>query len=192
MKSIKKWFFFNPFNNTSIIAFNKLTNDVGVIFLNRSKKSENQFIEIIRDFIISCIQKKIPFLINSSMLLAVKYNANGIFVDLNNEQALNSKRRLIFKKKRKKLIVASVIHNYSEMNIFNSLGLDMAFISPVFKTKTHRKMNPLSRFRFFDLCKKTKSNLYALGGIDTKNFKKIKNKFLNGFGAINYFINNSH
>ena len=143
MKSIKKWFFFNPFNNTSIIAFNKLTNDVGVIFLNRSKKSENQFIEIIRDFMISCIQKKIPFLINSSMLLAIKYNANGIFVDLNNEQALNSKRRLIFKKKRKKLIVASVIHNYSEMNIFNSLRLDMAFISPVFKTKTHRKMNPL-------------------------------------------------
>ena len=90
---------------------------------------------------------------------------------------------------KKKFLIAGKVHSLTEAKNFGEL-LNIVFISNVFETQTHPNKKKLSKFNFFSICNLLKrKKVFALGGIDKSNFKKLKNKYLYGFGAINYFKN---
>ena len=86
-------------------------------------------------------------------------------------------------------MIGTTIHSKQEMVLSKKYKCDITFISPAYKTNTHRNMVPLSTVRFIYLCHLTKSNKFALGGVNEKNYSRLKNKHLKGFGGINYFKN---
>jgi thiamine monophosphate synthase len=66
----------------------------------------------------------------------------------------------------------------------------MVFISNVFDTQSYPDKKKLSLFNFFSMCfLLKKKKVFALGGVNKSNFKKLKNRYLYGFGAISYFKN---
>ena len=70
----------------------------------------------------------------------------------------------------------------------NTKDMDIIFISNVFKTNSHPKREGLGIKKLFELSIFLKKKInFALGGISKKNIRLIKNKHLNGFGAISYF-----
>ena len=90
---------------------------------------------------------------------------------------------------KKKILVAGKVHNLNEANKFGKF-LNMVFISNVFDTQSYPDKKKLSLFNFFSMCfLLKKKKVFALGGVNKSNFKKLKNRYLYGFGAISYFKN---
>ena len=75
----KKWFFFNPTNNSHDKYFFKISNKTGIIFFYEEKKRKKKFLEKIKPYILWCQNKGINFFIQSSIYWANKYKASGVF-----------------------------------------------------------------------------------------------------------------
>ena len=66
-------------------------------------------------------------------------------------------------------------------------GVDVIFLSPIFKTKNYKK--GLEIIKFNTLARKSNKKIIALGGITKKNINKLKITNANGFSGISYFKN---
>ena len=176
----EKWFFLKDLENKNLEILKKIDSRIGVIFLNKDYSSsiislkEKSLFEF-------CRYNNIKFLIKGSFEMALRLKANGVFIPIN---------FLKKKQKNKKLISATIVHNRVEIIMCNSKKVDLVFLSPVFFTKTHKKTSPLNPLKFLNLCKLIRSNVYALGGVNEKNFKRLKYKHLSGLGGISYFKEN--
>ena len=182
----KEWFFFNPTNNTHDKYFFRISNKTGIIFFYEHKKEKNEFFKKIKPYITWCQNNGINFFIQSSIYWANKYHAIGIFFDKKNFIISN---KLNLNSIKKKFLIAGKIHDLKELKSFSKF-LNLVFISNVFKTFSYPNKKELSMFNFFSMCHLLKKKkIFALGGVDKNNFKKLKNKYLYGFGAISYFKN---
>ncbi|WP_022696865.1 thiamine phosphate synthase [Euryhalocaulis caribicus] len=63
-------------------------------------------------------------------------------------------------------------------------GMDFAFISPVFETGSASARRPLGIFRVRLLARESSMPLYALGGLNPHNAKRLENSGLSGIGAV--------
>ena len=194
MKSIKRkhkpipkeWFFFNPINKVNDRYFFRISKSVGVIFFFNLKKEKKLFLTEIEPYILLCKIKKIQFIIQSSIYWANKYKALGILMDTRSF-SLNDYLNLSYLKKR--FLIAGKVRNVVEAKRFKKI-FNLVFISNAYETNTHPGRASLSRSYFLKICLILRKNLnFALGGVDAKNFKKLKNRHLYGFGAISYFKN---
>lgn len=66
-------------------------------------------------------------------------------------------------------------------------GMDFAFISPVFETRSASARRPLGVFRVRALARESSIPLYALGGLNPHNAKRLENSGLSGIGAVDAF-----
>ena len=174
----EKWFFLKDLEKKNLSALKKIDSNVGVIFFNKDYSSSiTSFKE--KSLFEFCRFNNIKFLIKGSLEIALRLKADGIFVPIN---------FLKKKKKNRKLICATTVHNKTEIITSNSKKVDLVFLSPAFYTKTHKKTLPLNPIKFLNLSKLIESNVFALGGINEKNFKRLKGKQLRGFGGISYFM----
>ena len=101
-----------------------------------------------------------------------------------------SKKFHLTQSKNKKYFTVAKVHNIKEA--FMAKGLvDLIFLSPVLKTDSYPEKKPLSNYIFISLCFFFKEEvIFALGGVNYKNIKYMKNKKIHGFGAISCFDNN--
>tara|TARA_B100000989_G_scaffold255041_1_gene203810 strand:- start:879 stop:1430 length:552 start_codon:yes stop_codon:yes gene_type:complete len=176
----EKWFFLKDLENKNLETLKKINSNIGVIFINKDYSSSvvSSREKSLFNF---CRSNSITYLINGSLETAIRLRAKGIFIPINN---------LIKKKSNKNLICATTVHNKQEIIISNSKKFDLVFLSSVFFTNTHRKALPLNPLRFLNLSKFIKSNIYALGGVNEKNIKRLKCNKLHGFGGISFFKEN--
>ena len=84
-------------------------------------------------------------------------------------------------------MIATTVHSEKEIILSKKHKFDITFISPAYKTNTHKNMVPLHTVKFIYLCHVTTSNKFALGGVDEINYNRLKNRYLKGFGGIDYF-----
>ena len=89
-----------------------------------------------------------------------------------------------YKAKSKGLIILGSAHNIKELNEKKKQGVDLIFIAPIFKVK--KKNSWLGVIKFNNLSKLNNYNSVALGGINSKNIRKIKILTCNGIGSISY------
>jgi thiamine-phosphate pyrophosphorylase len=75
-------------------------------------------------------------------------------------------------------------HNIPEINLKLKQKCSEIFLSPVFKVNKSKKFLDVNRFNFMTLDKQ--SYFIALGGINEKNYKKIKLLRTNGFASISW------
>ena len=79
-------------------------------------------------------------------------------------------------------------HNVVEIKQKEKQGVELLFLSPLFKTKDYKKELGIIKFNF--LSNLSKKKIIALGGINEKNIKKLKLTNTYGFSGISYFLKN--
>jgi thiamine-phosphate pyrophosphorylase len=86
-------------------------------------------------------------------------------------------------------LVTASAHSLSALTRAKKLGIRAAFLSPVYKTLSHKNQKPLGQQKLFALAQLTSLPIYALGGINKCNKGHLKaHKNIIGVGGIGLFL----
>jgi thiamine-phosphate pyrophosphorylase len=173
IKSLKKYFFIDKFDYFHFINLDK---NISFIWRNKDKETEFNNLVKLKNF---CKKNNRQFFISNNLKLAIKLNADGIYISSYNK---NLNLKLINLKKNFKILGSA--HNFKEIKIKELQRVEEIFLSPLFKKKNNSQLNI---YRYLRLKKSTILKDISLGGINRNNIKKLKliNPF--GFAAISYF-----
>ena len=146
-------------------------------FIYRNYNSKNSLSTIIkiRNY---CKKKKYKFFLSNNISLAMKLNLDGAYIPSFNKD----KKHLSFSYKKNFLIIGSA-HNNKEIKIKESQRVKVLFLSSLFK----KNKNYLGFNKFKLLSQLSNKKIIALGGISSKNFKKLRMLNCFGFAGISYF-----
>ncbi len=150
--------------------------EIAVIYRNYEQKPN---ISELKDFKKFCKKKKIKFLISNYLDIAIKHDLDGFYIP-----SFNKKKILRIKNFRKDFIIVGSAHNFKEIKIKEKQGVNLIFLSPIFKTK--KKDNFLDIIKFNNLSNFTKKPIIALGGLNNKNIKKLKMTNIFGIAGISH------
>ena len=173
INNLKKYYFINEFNYTHLINLSK---NISFIWRNKDKETSIETLIKLRDF---CKKHQRCFYISNDIKLARKVNANGVYISSTNK---NLNLRTINLKKKFRILGSA--HNLKEIKIKELQNTEEIFLSPLFKEKTNKQLNI---HKYLKLRGITKMNDISLGGINSKNLKKLKMIKPFGFAGISYF-----
>ncbi len=117
------------------------------------------------------------------MRVAIKLNLNGVYLPAFNRN-LNYKNASF----NKNFMIIGSAHNPKEIKIKEKQNCKKIFISPIFKSEKNN--NYLDTIKFNLLANQTKKQIISLGGINSKNFRKIKLTKSCGFASISWIKKN--
>ena len=149
--------------------------NTGIIYRNYGLKNNLSTIIKLKQY---CKKKGFKFFLSNDVRLAVQLNLDGAYIPSFN----NRTNHLSFAYKKKFLIIGSA-HNNKEIKIKEKQGVDIIFLSSIFK----KNKNYLGINRFKLLSKLTNKKIIALGGISNFNLKKLKLTCCYGFAGISFF-----
>ncbi len=125
-----------------------------------------------------CKNSGYKFYLSNNIKLAIKLNLDGVYIPSFNKNI----KHLAFSYKKNFLIIGSA-HNNKEIKIKELQKVEVLFLSSLFK----QNKNYLGINKFKILSNLTKNKIVALGGITSKNIKKLKLLNCFGFAGISYF-----
>ncbi len=165
-------------NKKSIIKFK----NISIIYdHNDTSNHYENLIKIIK----FCKKKKIKIYFKDDIKKAYKLNFNGVFLSSSNKKIsiLNSN----FNKKINFKIIGGA-HNQWEYFLKKKQGCNDIFFSPIFKNNKYSENRILKVCKFNLIANEWKCNLFALGGINSSNLKKVLMTKSRGVGFVS-FIN---
>ena len=170
---IKKYYFINKFDTNNIDKQDKLTT---IIYRNYSanKPDENLILKI-KNY---CKKKSIKFYLSNNIELAIKLNLDGAYIPSFNKEFYH----LAYSTSVNFEIIGSA-HNLKEIRNKELQKVQKIFISSLFK----KNKNYLGLNKFKILKKFTKKEVIALGGISSRNIKKIYLAKISSIAGISYF-----
>ena len=172
MHKIRKYYFINKFDSNNI---DKQKINTGIIYRNYESKNNLNTIIKLKQY---CKKKGYKFFISNDIKLALHLNLDGAYIPSFNSQT----NHLSFSFKKKFLIIGSA-HNYKEIKIKEKQGVNIIFLSSIFK----KNKNYLGINKFKLLSKLTNKKIIAIGGISNLNLKKLGLLNCFGFAGISYF-----
>lgn len=177
MDSLKK-------TNFKIYCFtNKISNNIKKKLLKYSNKNiiyiNHKNISDILEIKKFCKKEKIKLYISDNVNLAKKLNVNNLHLSANN------KNKVYFNPKKVNII--GTVHSQLEFYFKLKQGCNAVFLSPIFKTEKYSDNKALDILKFNQITKHWKIPIYALAGINQKNFKRLKLTNVGGCGGISYF-----
>ncbi len=165
IEKIKFYFLTNKLNDIMINNILKFK-QIAIIYkpLNNETVNHNN-LNIISKF---CKKNKIALYINNNCKLVLKYKANGIFINHDNRLVLN------FNILKTKFKIIGSAHNQIEYSFKIKQGCSTIMLSPVFYNKKYTLNNILGILKFNLISRYWKTKICALGGVNLKNFNKLK------------------
>jgi len=161
--------------NDDIFKYNNI--NIGIIYRNYGKSLKiSELLKIAKE----CKKHRYKFFISNNLKLAVKLKADGIYIPAFNKIGSN-----LLYLNNKKLIVLGSAHNIPEILKQVKHGCSGIFLSPLFKVKKSKRYLGINKFNLFSRSKKIK--FYALGGINNKNYSKLKMLNIQGIAGISLF-----
>ena len=155
----------------------KLSKNINIIYRNYSNINHLNNLLKIKSF---CKKAKIKLYLSNNIKLSIKLGLDGVYIPSLNKQ-INYCGLYNLPKNFK--IIGSA-HNLKEIIIKNRQGCEEIFLSPLFKNEKSKNYLGIIKFNLITLnCKK---KFIALGGINKKNYKKIKLLKSNGFASISW------
>ena len=130
----------------------------------------------LRDF---CKINNRKFYISNDFKLAYKINADGLYISSTNK---NLAYKSVWSQKKFKIIGSA--HNLREIKIKELQNVSEIFLSPLFKDKGNKQLNV---YRYLNLKNFTTMRDISLGGINSKNIKKLRLINPYGFAGISFF-----
>ena len=125
-----------------------------------------------------CKKRGYKFFLSNNVKLALNLDLDGAYIPSFN----NETNHLSFSFKEKFMIIGSA-HNNKEIKIKEKQGVNIIFLSSVFKK--NKNYLGINKFKLFS--KLTNKKIVALGGISNLNLKKINLLNCFGFAGISYF-----
>ena len=172
MHKIRKYYFINKFDSNNI---GKQKINTGIIYRNYNSKNNLCTIIKLKRY---CKKKGYKFFLSNNVKLALNLNLDGAYIPSFN----NETNHLSFSFKKKFLIIGSA-HNNKEIKIKEKQGVDIIFLSSIFKK--NKNYLGINKFKLFS--KLTNKTIIALGGISNLNLKKLNLLNCFGFAGISYF-----
>ena len=172
MHKIRKYYFINKFDSNNI---GKQKINTGIIYRNYNSKNNLCTIIKLKRY---CKKKGYKFFLSNNVKLALNLNLDGAYIPSFN----NETNHLSFSFKKKFLIIGSA-HNNKEIKIKEKQGVDIIFLSSIFKK--NKNYLGINKFKLFS--KLTNKKIIALGGISNLNLKKLNLLNCYGFAGISYF-----
>ena len=163
-------------NKKNIIKFKNLS----VIYTNNEfTKNYKEFIDILK----FCKNKKIKLYYKDDIKKARKYNLNGVYLSASNKKFLfiinNLNKKLNFK-------IIGGAHNQKEYFLKKKQMCEDVFFSPLFKNEKYNQNQILNICKFNLMSKEWKCKLFALGGVNSSNLKKVSMTKSQGVGFISF------
>jgi len=169
--------FISTYKKEDFLRFDK---NVHIIFRNYQKYyNKNEILKVKK----ICKKQNRKLYLANDTKLAINLKLDGVYIPAFNKNFYKNKYSF-----RKNFLILGSAHNIFEIKEKEKQGIDVLFLSPLFKTKKYKKGLGVNKFNI--LSKISKKKIIALGGIDKKNIKKIKITNAYGFSGISYFKNN--
>tara|TARA_B100000989_G_scaffold289954_1_gene262505 strand:+ start:422 stop:1036 length:615 start_codon:yes stop_codon:yes gene_type:complete len=178
----------NKIDNSFYPSLIKILEQKKVSFFQLRLKKENFEKKLIIGRKIKRICKKfnVKFIINDNVLIAKKLNADGCHLGQKDMNLIKAKKIL------KKKIIGITCHNSIKLakiamkNKADYLAIGAFYNSKTKKTKFKAKLSLLKKIK-----KITKTPVVAIGGINSKNYKKLLLNKANFLAISSYIWNNN-
>jgi len=154
--------------------------NIAVVYNETSVNDLKNFL-IIKKF---CKNNNIKLYIIDNLRIAYQFNLDGIVLSHNN-------KRLIFLNKitfKKEFKIIGKVHNQREYYFKIKQNCTNIILSPIFSNKKYTNNQLLKVVKFNLISNHWRENTFAMGGINSSNFKRMKETKAQGFG-FNNFIN---
>jgi thiamine-phosphate pyrophosphorylase len=176
----EKFYFFTTYINEQMIKNVVKFKNIAIIYNNKYIDNENNFLKI-KNF---CKNNNIKFFILDNFRLAVKYKLDGIILSHNNKRAY-----LNLNNYKKNFKIIGKVHSQNEYSFKIKQNCTAILLSPIFQNLKYNTSKILSISKFNQISKDWRTNVYALGGINFENIKKIKMTKAKGIGFISLALN---
>ena len=117
--------------------------------------------------------------VSNDIKLAIKARADGVYIP-----SFNKSQKFTNVKKKNFVIIGSA-HNQKEIKEKIIQRCSVIFLSPIFYMKKKKYFLNLHKFNY--IANNNKIKFFALGGINDKNFRKLKLLKIHGFAGITIF-----
>ena len=172
INNLRKYYFINKFDAKNI---NKQTLNTGIIYRNYDSEDSLKTIIKLKNY---CKKRGNKFFLSNNVKLAINLDLDGAYIPSFNK----SLNHLSFSKSKKFLFLGSA-HSHKEIKIKEIQGVNVLFLSSIFK----KNKNYLGLNKFKLLSNLTNKKVIALGGITSKNLKKLNLVNCKGFAGISIF-----
>jgi len=152
--------------------------DWGIVI--RNYQNQNR-IQLIKDTAKICKKRRIFFMVSGDWRLAVKIRANGIHMPI---KLLKKETISTVIKICDNLILSIPAHNSTELRFARLIGADAFFLSPIKTSTSHPQVKPIGILPFSSLARNQDRNIYALGGINLRDKKRLQNLGAKGIAGI--------
>jgi thiamine monophosphate synthase len=176
----ENFYFFTSYINEQISKNVLKFQNIAVVYNETSANDLKNFL-IIKKF---CKGNNIKLYILDNLRIAYKFNLDGIVISHNNKRVVFYNR--ITCKKEFKII--GKVHNQKEYYFKIKQNCKNIILSPIFSNKKYTNYQLLGVVKFNIISKNWRESIFALGGINLSNFRRIKETKAQGFG-FNNFIN---
>jgi thiamine-phosphate pyrophosphorylase len=163
-------------NKKNIIKFKNLS----VICINNELTDNyEEFIDILK----FCKNKKIKIYYKDDVRKALKYNLNGVYLSGSNKKFLFLINNL---NKKHNFKIIGGAHNQNEYFFKKKQMCEDVLLSPLFKNGKYNQSQILNICKFNLMSKEWRCNLFALGGVNSSNLKKVSMTKSQGAGFISF------
>jgi len=169
---LNRYYFINKFNQSHLDKQDKKTT---IIYRNYNQKLDEKLILKLKNY---CKKKGNKFLLSNNIALAIKLNLDGAYIPSFNKD----KKHLSYSVKKNFIILGSA-HNIHELRTKELQMVNTIFLSSIFKNNK----NFLGLYRFKLLTLLSKKSFIALGGVSSKNLRKLNLTNCSGFAGISFF-----
>ena len=176
----EKFYFFTTYINEQMIKNVVKFKNIAIIYNNKYIDNENNFLNI-KNF---CKSNNIKFFILDNLKLAIKHKLDGIILSHNNKRTY-----LNVNNYKKNFKIIGKAHSQNEFSFKIKQNCTAIFLSPIFQNLKYNTSKILSINKFNQISKDWKTNIYALGGINFENIKKVRMTKAKGIGFMSLVLN---
>ena len=168
-------------NEINLSDLSELGKNIHIIYRNYEKKITYDELMVLKK---KCQHSTRKVFVANNIKLALKLKLNGVYIP-----SFNTKINYLssFSIPRNFMIIGSA-HNLKEVDIKKKQGCEEIFLSPLFYVQKARKYLDIHNYN--KLASNNNLKYIALGGINQKNYKKIKLTKSTGFASISWIKKN--
>ena len=172
-------------NQDGILEDVKTALDKGVTCLQIREKemSHDDFLEISREMKKLTDERKVPFIINDDVEIAVKVDADGLHIGQGDMAAFEA-RKIIGKDK----ILGVSVSTVEEAIKAESEGADYLGVGAMFTTSTKDDANPVKLQELKAITEAVSIPVVAIGGIDENNIHKLERTGIYGVAVVSSIL----
>ena len=147
--------------------------------LREKQLDESDFLAQARLISKLCRARRVPFIINDNVELALRCQADGVHIGQDDMDAQQVRKRI-----GEQMILGVSAHNVEEARTAFRNGADYLGAGAVFSTSTKNNVTTLPLDILREICSSVELPVVAIGGIDCSNILKLKGTGVAGVAVV--------